>query len=176
MNPIEYGNALFLLAKEEGTCERIKNEAGCVNSLLNSHPKYLTLLDTPAVPNAEKHQLVDTAFLGMHPHLLNFIKILISKRSVYLFPRAYAAYCDAYDEENNILHASAVTAVPLSKEQSDMLTAKLCKITGKNVILNNKIDRSLVGGVRLQFDGKQLDSSIDAQLAALRRSLKQSNL
>ncbi len=176
MDPREYGNALFLLAKEEGITEQIKEEAKTVTELLSKYPKYMTLLDTPAVSTSEKTALIDAAFSDLHIHLLSFLKILVSKRSVYLFSRAYAAYCGAYDEDNNILHAHAVTAVALSDTQTKALTAKLCKITGKNVVLNNTVDKTLVGGVRLQFDGKQLDSSIEAQLATLRQSLKQTNL
>ena len=176
MDPREYGNALYLLAKEEGITDRIKEESEAVASLLSDNPKYVTLLDTPAVTGAEKNQLLDTAFTGLHTHLLSFLKILVSKRSVYLFPRAYAAYCDAYDEDNNILHAHAVTAGALSEAQADKLRNKLEALTGKNVILKNTVDKGLVGGMKLQFNGKQLDGTLEAQLVALRKSLKQTNL
>ena len=80
MNPAEYGKALFLLASEEGLTERIMQEAEAVVTLLSENPKYTTLLDTPAVPTAEKTALLDTAFSDLHPHLLNFLKILVTKR------------------------------------------------------------------------------------------------
>lgn len=176
MDPREYGNALYLLAKEEGITDTIKEQSEAVARLLSDNQKYITLLDTPAVATSEKIQLIDTAFTDLHTHLLSFLKILVSKRSVYLFPRAYAAYCDAYDEDNNILHAHAVTAVALSEAQANTLTSKLSKLTGKNVVLKNTVDKSLVGGMKLQFDGKQLDGTLEAQLASLRKSLKQTNL
>lgn len=176
MDPREYGNALYLLAKEEGITEKIKEEAAVVSKLLSDNPKYITLLDTPAVTGAEKSNLIDSAFSGLHTHLLSFLKILVSKRSVYLFSRAYAAYCDAYDEDNNILHAHAVTAVALSQAQSSALIGKLSTLTGKNVVLTNTVDKHLVGGMKLQFNGKQLDGTLEAQLVALRKSLKQTNL
>ena len=176
MNAAEYGKALFLLAKEEGLCDKIKTEAEAIGILLSENPKYITLLDTPALPTEEKNPLLDKAFGGFHEYLLNFMKILVSKRAVYLFSRAYSAYCRAYDEENNILHANAVTAIALNDAQSRALRAKLAAITGKNVNLKNTVDPSIVGGVRLQFDGIQLDSSIENQLESLRKTLKQTNL
>jgi F-type H+-transporting ATPase subunit delta len=176
MDPKEYGKALFLLAKEENITELIWEQAKAVKNLLLENPKYITLLDTPAVPTGEKQSLLQDAFSGLHTHLISFMKILISKRSVYLFPRVVAAYNEAYDEMNNIMHANAITAVPLTITQVGNLTAKLCKITGKNVILQNEIDPSIIGGVRLQFDGKQLDSSLETQLLTLRETIKQSNL
>ena len=176
MNPAEYGRALYLLAKEEGVSKEILEQSQEVSTLLAQNPKYITLLDTPAVTSGEKLQLLDEAFGGLHVHLLSFLKILASKRAIYLFSKSYTAYKDAYEEDNNILHAYAVTAVSLDEKQSETLTSKLCRITKKNVVLHNSVDPSLVGGIRLQFNGKQLDASIEAQLATLRKSLKQSTL
>ncbi len=176
MNPIEYGKALFLLCEEEGLTERIKSESEGVVKLLSDNPKYITLLDTPALSNEQKHALLDEAFAPLHEYLLNFMKILVSGRSVYLFSRAYAAFCDAYDTKHNILHAKAVTAIPLNEKQLTAITQKLSEITKKNVVLENTVDPSIVGGVRLQYDGKQLDSSLRARLDALHKSLKQTNL
>ena len=176
MNPTEYGKALYLLAKEEEISDIILQQANDITALLNENPKYVTLLDTPSVTNAEKNALLDKAFSDLHQHLLNFMKILTSKRAMYLFSRAISAYKDAYEEDNNILNAYAVTVVPLSKQQLDALCAKLCKITGKNVLLQNRVDTTLVGGIRLQFDGKQLDATVQTQLASLKKSLKQSTL
>ena len=176
MNPIEYGKALFLLSEEEGLTERIQSEGQSVVQLLSDNPKYITLLDTPALSTAEKNRLLDEAFSPFHEYLLNFMKILVSKRSVYLFARAYDAFCDAYDTKHNILHAKAVTAVPLDEKQHAAITKKLSSITQKNVVMENIVDPSIVGGIRLQYDGKQLDSSLRAQLDALHKSLKQTNL
>ena len=176
MNAAEYGKALFLLAKEENLCDRIKSEGEAIVTLLSQNPKYITLLDTPALPTAEKTQLLDQAFGHFHVHLLNFMKILVSKRAVYLYSRAYSAFMQAYDEDNNILHAHAVTAVALSDAQKQALVDKLCAITQKNVILKNTVDPAVLGGVRLQFDGVSLDSSIENQLQSLRKALKQTNL
>ena len=86
MDPREYGNALYLLAKEEGITDTIKEQSEAVARLLSDNQKYITLLDTPAVATSEKIQLIDTAFTDLHTHLLSFLKILVSKRSVYLLP------------------------------------------------------------------------------------------
>jgi F-type H+-transporting ATPase subunit delta len=176
LNPFEYGKALFLLTEEEGLTEQIKTEAEAICRLLSDNPKYITLLDTPALSTAEKCKLLDEAFGTFHEFLLNFMKIMVSKRSVYLFPRAYDAFCDAYDIKHNILHAKAVTAIPMDEKQKTAIIKKLSSITGKNVVLESIVDPTIVGGVRLQYDGKQLDSSLKSRLDALHKSLKQTNL
>jgi F-type H+-transporting ATPase subunit delta len=176
MNTVEYGKALFLLADEESISDRIRSEGELIKQVLAENPKYITLLDTPSISGSEKHALLDAAFKDLHPHLLNFLKILVTKRCIYLFPRMLSAYCAAYDEKNNILHASAVTAVEMTAAQKESLTKKLSDMTRKTVVLQCIVDPSVIGGVKLQFDGKQLDSSMEAQLASIRTMLKQTNL
>ena len=44
-------------------------------------------------------------------------------------------------------------------------------ITGKTVILTNRTDESLLGGITLRYGGVQLDDSIRSRLDKLRRSL-----
>ncbi len=44
-------------------------------------------------------------------------------------------------------------------------------MTGKEIILTCSVDPSLVGGIVLVVDGKQLDGSVKARLDAFRKSL-----
>ena len=53
----------------------------------------------------------------------------------------------------------------------DALSKKLESITDKTVILTNRIDENLIGGITLRYGGVQLDDSIRSRLDKLRRSL-----
>ena len=72
-----------------------------------------------------------------------------------------------YDEKYGILRASAVSAVPLSTEQSEKIKSNLEKRTGKTVILTNTIDTSIIGGARLDFGCEQIDKSVSSTLKAI---------
>ena len=60
----------------------------------------------------------------------------------------------------------------LSPAQAEKLTAKLCQITGKQVKLHNRVDPQVLGGVRLDYDGKRLDDTVSHRLDAVRSLLK----
>ena len=66
----------------------------------------------------------------------------------------------------------AVTAISLSGEQAARLSEKLTRVTGKTIALANRVDPSCLGGVRLEFDGKQLDDTVEHRLAAIGSMLK----
>ena len=167
----EYGKALFMLASEEGYADRFFEELTFVSEVLKKNPEYVKLLDTPAVATEEKPGLIDKAFGEVHPYICNFIKILCEKRGVYSFEECKKAYQREYDEYLGVLRAEAVTAYPMTEEQKEALKSKLGKITGKSIILENNIDKSVIGGVRLRYSGKQLDGSVSSRLEALRKKL-----
>ena len=71
-----------------------------------------------------------------------------------------------------ILVVKAVSAIALSEEQKKKLTAKLEAITGKIIDLQCGIDTAALGGLRLSYDGKQVDGTVKTKLDAIGKLLK----
>ena len=80
------------------------------------------------------------------------------------------------DKPSHSPSVTAVTAVALSEAQSGKITEKLHKITGKNIILHNRIDPAVLGGVRLDYDGQRLDDTVSHHLDAVRELLSKTVL
>lgn len=166
-----YGKALFELAAENGTAERMTQELDVLCQALREEPAYVTLLDTPAVSVEEKLALLRQSFGGVEPMLLNCLCILCEKRAMHQLPAVAAAFRTCCDEAQGILRATAITAVPMEARQKTALCSKLSAITGKRVHLTNQVDASLIGGITLRYGGVQLDDSIRARLDSLHRRL-----
>jgi F-type H+-transporting ATPase subunit delta len=60
----------------------------------------------------------------------------------------------------------------LNRDQVQRLTDKLSSLTGKTVQLHNQLDPSVIGGVRLDYDGKRLDDTVANRMDAIRNLLK----
>ena len=54
--------------------------------------------------------------------------------------------------------------MPLSDEQKKALCAKLAKMCSKQIDARYVEDKSLIGGIRVEVDGKTLDGSIEKRL------------
>ena len=116
---------------------------------------------------------MDEAFRGkVNPYVLNFLKILTEKGYIRQFPDCCDAYRGFYNEDNGILVVKAVSAIALSEEQKKKLTAKLEAITGKIIDLQCGIDTAALGGLRLSYDGKQVDGTVKTKLDAIGKLLK----
>lgn len=172
-----YAQALYDLAKEEGLGKKILEEMKVLREVFSQNPDYLRLLSTPNLSKDERISILDEGFKGkIEPYVLNFLKILTEKGYVRKFSDCCDAYRELYNEDNGILPVKAVTAVPMTEAQKAKLTEKLVKITGKTIELNNVIDEKCLGGVRLDYDGKRVDDTVQHRLDAVRSLLKNTML
>ena len=168
-----YGEALYELALSEGLDSAILAQLGVLEQAFRSEPDYLKLLRSPNLSKSERCGILDEAFRDrVQPYLLNFLKILVEKGYIGSFDQCCTAYTRRYNEDHGILPVTAVTAVPLSAEQADALTQKLSRITGKTISLRSRVNPDVLGGVRLDYDGKRLDDTIAHRLEAIRGLLK----
>ena len=167
-----YGQALYDLAKEENLGKTILDQLLVLKDVFADTPAYSKLLSTPNIPKQERCGILDEAFRGkVHPYVLNFLKILTEKG----YPRHFADCCEAYrghyNADHGILPVKAVSAIALTEDQSARLCEKLQKITGKTIELTNRVDPDVLGGIRLDYDGKRLDDTVSHRLESIRSML-----
>ena len=168
-----YGQALYDLARDEGLSQKILEELTALNASLGAEPGFLQLLSAPNIPKEERVRILDTGFRGkLHPYVLNFLKILTEKGYIKHFSGCCQAYRQHYNRDNGIVTVTAYTAIALPQEQRRKLTAKLSTVTGKTIELDCRIDPEALGGVRLDFDGKQVDGTVRRRLEDIRGILK----
>ena len=168
-----YAQALYDLAKEEELGKSILEELTVLKGVFADTPQYSKLLSAPDIPKQERCGILDEAFRGkVHPYVLNFLKILTEKGYIRSFPDCCDAYRSFYNEDNGILVVKAVSAVKLSEAQIQKLTAKLEATTGKQIDLLCSVDAAVLGGLRLSYDGKQVDGTVKNRMDAIGKLLK----
>lgn len=172
-----YAQALYDLAAEENLTDILREQMVCVGEIFRENPEYLRLLSAPNVPKAERCGLLEESFGGkVHAYVLNFLKILTEKGYIRRFEECCKAFLELYDVHHGILPVQAVTATALTAQQEARLVEKLQKITGKTIRLTCKVDPKCLGGVRLFYDGKQVDGTVEGRLKAVRDVLVRTTL
>ena len=168
-----YGQALFELAKEENLDTVILEQMEALNVSFSQEPGFLRLLAAPNLSKTERCDILDDSFRGkVEPYLLNFMKILMEKGYIRLFPDCFKAYRSAYNADHGIICVKAVSAVALTAAQKEKLTQKLEAITGKTIQLETRLDGKVLGGIRLDYDGIQVDGTVQSRLDAVADLLK----
>ncbi len=167
-----YGQSLYDLAAEENLSDDILGEMEAVKGIFNDNPDYVTLLSEPSVPKKERLQMVDEALgSSLTAYHLNFIKILIEKGLLREYSGCLKRFRKAYNEDHGIADALVTTAVALSDQQLNQLKEKLEKISGKKVLLKQKTDPDILGGVRVDLEGQLFDGSVKGRLSELRKKV-----
>ncbi len=168
-----YAQGLYTLAKEECLEKFIVQELNTLQQVFEKNPEFVKLLAAPNLPKQERCGILDESFRGkVQPYVLNFLKILTEKGYIRHFPDCCREFQKQYNEDNGILPVQAVTAVAMSDAQREKLTEKLSQITGKTVQLQCRIDPACLGGVRLDYDGKRVDGTVQNRLASISKLLQ----
>ena len=172
-----YADALYELAWDEGLSEELLPQLKGVRDLFHQNPDYLRLLSAANLPTAERLDVLDAAFRDrVHPYVLNFIKLLLERGHLDQFRDCFVRYRSRYYKDHGVMEATAVTAGPLSLPMLDRLSKRLEELTGKKINLYNRGDPAVLGGVRLEFDGRHLDGTLRQRLAGIEKTLSETVL
>ena len=170
---VNYAQALYSLAKDEGVAADILQELTSLQSAFAQEPNFIGLLASPNLSKDQCCSIIDESFGGkVHTYVLNFLKLLTQKHRIRCFDDCCKAYKEQYNEDHGIISVQAVTAVALTPAQAEKLKSKLEQTTGKTVELNNKVDPACIGGVRLDYEGKSIDGTLQNRMADLGNLLK----
>ncbi|MFQ9592965.1 MAG: ATP synthase F1 subunit delta [Ruminococcus sp.] len=89
----------------------------------------------------------------------------------------YSGCCEEftrrYNVDHNIATAVVTSAVALTDEQMAALKDKLEKISGKTVTLTQKTDPTVLAGLKVELEGRQLDGTVKSRLDDLSRKLNE---
>ena len=167
-----YAGALYELAREDGSAEALLPQLEGVSKLVSGNPGYIKLISSPEIPKEERLKLLDEAFKGRtDERILNLMKLLAEKGRFKLLPEVIKLFRQEYLKDSGIIEARVISAVELSVGQLDRLKAALEKKTGKTLLLTQKLDPSVLGGVRVEADGETLDGTVAGDIRHLAKAL-----
>lgn len=167
-----YAGALYDLASEEHLEEEILKDLSLVCSTLKEMPEYRRLLMTPAISKEERKSLIKEAWQdNIHRYSLNFLYMLCDGESVSELPDCETEFRNRYNTDKGIVEVLVTSAVPLSEEQKKKLAAAVEKKTGKTAVFREKVDASVIGGLKLQLAGMQYDNTIAYHLGNIAQLL-----
>jgi len=175
--PRRYAQALLMIATERDALEQYEQELGQFREALLANPKAKELIENPRVLLAEKKRVLDSLIKKFAcPIVYNFLHLILDKRRETLYLDVIKAYNKYADEARNIIDAEVWSAVELTTKDHRDLTKKLTHLTGKNVRLQNRIDTSLVGGIKVRIGDTVIDGSVTKKLFLLKSQLQRTQL
>ena len=165
----EFAEALFELAAQAGLTKETSEGLETVMSALMQTPAYRALLASPAIAKEERLNALSASFSGKIPDiLLAILRMMVSRGHVSALDgmaRDYEELARGYRGE---AMAVVTSAVPLKEAETVALRAKLEKKLGRKVTLQCRVDPELIGGIRVEVDGRVIDGSIRNKLEEIK--------
>ncbi len=169
----EYAKALFMLALEKECSKEYKDALETVSSVLDENPVYKDFLSTFAIPLEERLNALEEAFKNSIPRdVLSFLKVLCEKKHIEEFSECAGHYMAMYDEMEKISNAKVTSAVELTEEEKTALKEKLENKNGRKMVIEYIVDKSILGGLIIETDGKIMDSSLKKHLKEIKDVIK----
>lgn len=168
-----YAKSLIDLAREQNALEVIHQDMLQVLKVLKENSQLRAVLGNPIIKSNKKESIIKLIFGDkIHDALKAFLSLMIKKGRANILYATGHEFIQAYNREKNIIKANVVSAMELSSEHFAQIQDIINKETHGEVILDTKIDPSLIGGFVLTIGDRQIDTSILGKLNKLEKHLK----
>ena len=169
-----YARALLDVAvQEKANLDAVEQELAGFVELLAHHPALEKVLLNPAVPVPRKRAAVAelTKAAAVSPTVAKLLALLAERDRLVLLPDLLASFRDRLLDYRKVVRAEVTTAAPLAAERAKAIEASLAGMTGRTVILDTKVDPSIIGGVVARIGSIVYDGSITRQLQKMKERL-----
>ena len=165
----EYAEALLALAEEEGKTEEYGAALELAEAALREQPGFLELLASPAISREERMNTLSDAFRDQIPlSMLVLLRMMIFRGHARMIPRMMEDYRDLARERRGESLAQVTSAAELTENQKNALREKLEKRFGRRMILECRVDPALLGGIRVETEGRVLDGTLRTRLQEIK--------
>ena len=162
-----YAEALYDLASEQASVDEIESAYQQVLTDIAGVPEVSLFLAHPLVSREKKNDLVGKAFPDLPGHLRNLIRLLIRHGREDYLGLIYEEFLALRADEEGVIRILVATAQEFSSEDRVRLSDRLARALGQRVKLEERLDPDLLGGVRLEVDGRVIDGTLRAKLEGL---------
>lgn len=171
-----YAKSLIDLTIEQGVLEEAHKDMKYILEVCKSNRDFVAFLKSPVIKPDKKNSVIEKVFAGKLSGLTQKYLTLITnkKRTVYLVEIA-EEFVNQYKNKKNILTAVITTA----KGIDEVTRKEIIKIVkgdkNADVILEERVDEGIIGGIILRVGDKQVDASVMRKLSDLKRDFVESS-
>ncbi|MEQ8423371.1 MAG: ATP synthase F1 subunit delta [Cyclobacteriaceae bacterium] len=165
-----YVRSLLGLSQEQGALEEVHKDMQLIARVCDESFDLVTLLRSPIIKHDKKKAILEEIFKGkVHNLTMAIIDIVTRKNREALLPSIAREFHNAYNDFKGIQKASITTTFELDKELRKEIGEIVKKLGDKkNIELEEKVDKDLIGGFILNVGDKQIDASLSNKLKALK--------
>lgn len=167
-----YAKALYEASEAANKVDQVRQELSNWVALLENQEDLSRFIHHPNLEPAAKVELVQSLFgTALSDLTFNTIRLIMDRDRESMFPALLHAYEKYADEAQGKASAIVYSARSLDEQELQQVKERFSALTGKTIEVQNKIDSTLLGGLRVRIGDLLYDGSITAKLNRMEKNL-----
>ena len=170
-----YATALFELALEQGVLNDVAADLDTFNRALDASNDLMRLVKSPVFSAEEQTKALAAVLerIGIGGLARNFLLLAAKNRRLFALPDMIGAFRGLLARHRGETSATVIAAEKLTDAQTAALKQALKSALGKDVLLEQRVDPSLLGGLIVKVGSRMIDSSLRTRLNSLKVAMKE---
>jgi F-type H+-transporting ATPase subunit delta len=164
-----YARALLAIGQESGETRRLLS----FERMTAGEPFLRELLESAHVNRRDKKAALEPSLssAGFLPATRNFLFLLIDKGRMNMLPAIVSELRRMIERIEGIERVELEVPMPLTDGQRERLASVLGGKTGKKIVLEERIDPAVLGGMVVKIGSVVYDGSARTQIQKIRQNL-----
>jgi F-type H+-transporting ATPase subunit delta len=168
---LAYAEALFGVARAEGTLGEVEDELFRFSQTLQGNDELRETLTNPSIPASRRQQIVEDLLGGRASRTtVALVSMVVGTGRAGELPKIIRQLVEMSAAEANKEIAEVRSAVPLTDDQRERLAKALGDATGKQIEVKVVVDPSVLGGIVAQVGDTVIDGSVRSRLDKLKQA------
>lgn len=167
-----YTKVLFELASAADAVDSVDEGLRTIAETIADNVDLREALDDDQISAEKKRAVLAGVFSGsVAPEAVSIVTVMVERGHGSSLKRVIEQYGELAEKERGILVVEVTTASELSDALRRTVIDRLTAALGRPVSLRERVDASMLGGIRINVAGRVLDGSLSSQLDAMRSVL-----
>ena len=172
-----YATAIFNLCDEQDQLKILQKEVELLSELLKKSSDFQSLITSPVYSREQQEMVVVSLakYLKVGANTKNLLRLLAKKGRLFILKDFIDEVLILLSNKRDEIGAEVVSAGTLTITQIAKLETSFSEILKKDVKIEVKIDKSLIGGMIVKLGSKMIDTTIKSKLVKLQTKMKEVN-
>ena len=166
-----YVQAAFDIALQRDRLDQWASDLRLVADALQNE-EFSAFLEHAKVPLSRKVQTIGEALQEVDPLVQNLLSLLVSRGLVELVPEIEEGYRELLGQYRGREQVEVSSAVPLQESEREQIVLFLTRLINKDVVLDSRVDPSILGGLVIKVGDRLIDGSTRTRLQGLGKQLQ----
>lgn len=172
-----YAKALYEIAVGDDRVLEVEGELKALAEAFRAGVEVERFMTSPKVSDEAKWEAISRAIEGkLSKPVVSTVKLLVERGRIGLLPELADVYVSISSEALGLANALVTTTYPLNEEEKQQVAAEFGALLNKKIRVENVIDKSLLGGMKVRIGDTLYDGSLAGKLERLEKSFRRQAL